>query len=721
MTGPTQPTPEPPQGLTVEQAVAVAHAHWNAGQAEQAERLCYQVLALWPGHADACHLLGLIAHAYGNLPVAIDYLRKACQAPRAPAAYFSNLAEMCRQKGLLAEAEEAARRSVEIDNALVAGWNNLGIVLQEAGKLEESRSCLIRVTAMQPGNADGFNNLGNTLKRMGLLREALDCYRKATELNPDYAEAHSNLAFLLIDVGRFDEALASARRAIEINPRFADAYINAAAAEHACNRTAQAVQRIDALLSFAPLHAGALSVRAKLLRDMDMPTEALEDARRAASIAPADGEIQNCLGECLKALGRYDEAAAAFAKAAAAPGFAPERALINQAVILMERGDTAAAEAAFADLVQRFPRSAPVWFNRADLVTAGPGDPSFAAMEALLGPGGLQSDQDRLVLHFALGKAWLDVGDAERAFAYYKEGNRLKRATFAYDADATDRWLAGIAAAFPAERFRSSAVAEDVAEDVAGADLPVFVVGMPRSGTSLVEQVLASHPLVLGAGELGVLPREVDRLGPYPAAASGLSQAALADLGRAYLDQVRPMAGVRQRVVDKMPSNFLYAGLIALALPKARIIHVQRDPLDTCLSCYTKLFMREQQFSYDLAELGRFYRGYQRLMEHWRAVLPADRFIEVRYEDIVDDLEGQSRRLVDFCGLSWHPACLEFHRTPRIIRTASLNQVRRPLFRSSVGRGARHAAYLGPLLDALGATAASAQGEDGASSGQQTQ
>uniref|UniRef100_B0T4N2 Sulfotransferase n=1 Tax=Caulobacter sp. (strain K31) TaxID=366602 RepID=B0T4N2_CAUSK len=686
----------PQQNMTVEQALAQAHGHWNAGQVDQAERLCQQVLALWPGQSDALHLMGLMAHAYGNLDLAIDHLRHACLAPRAPAQYLSNLAEMCRQAGRLAEAEQAARRSVSMDSSLVAGWNNLGIVLQEAGKLEESLTCLERVVALQPDYAEAHNNLGNTLKRLGRLDQARARYEQALKLAPAYAEALSNLSNLLNDLGLSDEALASARRAIDANPRLSDAYINAAAVEVARDRYDEGLRWVDALLVYAPLHAGALGVRATILRRLGRLDEALVEARRALATAPDNGEALNTLGEVLQAQDKMDEALAAYDRAAQSLGFAPEKALVNRAILLMERGDTEAAKAAFDDVLEHFPRSASAWFNRADLHRFVPGDPAIGAMEALIGPGGVQNQADRTALHFALGKAWMDVGDAERAFRYLDEGNRQKRATFAYDPNAIDRWFSDIIAAFPSEMIQRPEAATP------GSDLAVFVIGMPRSGTTLVEQILASHPDVLGAGEMTTLQNIVNTAGGYPAIAQQLTPENEAALGGLYLDAVRPLAGDHHRLVDKMPSNFLFAGLINRILPQARIIHVRRDPADTCLSSYSRLFSREQLFCYDQSELARFYQNYERLMDHWRAVLPADRFIEVRYEDLVDDIEHEARRLTDFCGLDWSPACLDFHQTSRTIRTASLNQVRRPLYASSIGRWRAYARQLGPLLTGLG-------------------
>lgn len=688
----------PPPHMSLEQALAQAHAHWNAGQADQAERLCQHVLAIWPGQSDASHLMGLMAHAYGNLPVAIEHLQRACQATRVPATFLSNLAEMYRQAGKLAEAEAAGRRAIAIDHGLVAGWNNLGIVLQEAGKFDESLSCLEQVVALKPDYPEAHNNLANTLKRLGRLADAKRHYETALQLVPNYAEALSNLSNLATDMGQADDALAYARKAIDINPRLADAYINAAAAEQSRGNDEETLRWVDRLLSFQPQHVGGLLLRTVPLRHLDRLDEALVAARHAVTLAPHSGEAHVAMGEVLQAADRTEEALASYERAAKLPGLALEKAMVNEATCLMEAGETAAARAAFERVLARFPRSVSAWFNLSDIITFQPGDPAIAAMEALLTSNTVQARNDRIALHFALGKAWLDVGNAERAFHYFNEGNRQKRATFVYDGDAVTRWVQSIADTFPASAFQG----HDAGGVVAGDDLPVFVVGMPRSGTTLVEQILASHGQVQAGCELSTLSRVIDRLGPYPAIMQQLTADGLAAVGRQYIDHVRTLSKGKRRFVDKMPSNFLHAGLIVRSMPQARIIHVRRNAADTCFSCYTKLFTKEQLFTYDLVELGRFYRDYERLMAHWRNVLPPDRFIEVDYEELVGDFETQARRMIAFLGLAWDPACIEFYKTKRIIRTASLNQVREQLFTRSIGRAGRYAAHLGPLLSVLG-------------------
>jgi tetratricopeptide (TPR) repeat protein len=685
-------------------SLAQAQARWDKGDTDGATAICFTILVQQPDQTDTLHLLGLISQSRGQSAAALHFLRLACNAPDARATYFSNLAELCRQSALLAEGERAARRGVALDANLPGAWNNLGIILQEAGKYEESKTCLERALALAPDNASTHNNLANTCKRLRQLAQAERHWLRALELREAYAEPHSNLANLFSDHGDFARAAEHARRAIALRPDFADAYINLAMVESARQDYASALGVLDRLLGFAPANATAMASKALALQQMDRLEEALHWAQRAVAAAPANAEAVHALGQLSQALGDPAAALEAYAKAAALPGTVAEKAEASRALLLMEMGDTEAASQAFDTALARRPRSATLHYNRADIMRFTKCDPGIDAMLDLLGPSGCETVPDRMLLHFALGAAYLQLGDGEAAFRHLDEGNRLKRATFIYDSAATAAWLASTARAFDAGTIHR--LTGERAPSAAGPFIPVFVLGMPRSGTTLVEQILASHPDVFGGGEMSFVGRTIDAAGPYPALASRLRPEDLPAMGQAYLSAVEQRiatagyAGERF-VVDKMPANFLYAGLIYAMLPQARIIHCQRDPADTCLSCYSKLFTREQLFSYDQRELGEFHRAYQALMAHWRTVLPASHFLEIAYETVVADTEAQTRRLLDFVGLDWSPACLEFYRTRRAVRTASVNQVRQPVYKTSAGRWRRYENQLGPLLAAL--------------------
>jgi tetratricopeptide (TPR) repeat protein len=423
------------------------------------------------------------------------------------------------------------------------------------------------------------------------------------------------------------------------------------------------------------------------------------------SLKPDFPHALNNLGASLRSLGRPGEAIPVLQRALALkPDFI--EAWANLASTQEELGEIAAALSTVRKALAINPTSAHAWHTLSGLKTFAADDPDIPPMEAALAAAeARRARDDRISLSFALGKAWMDLRDADRAFTYLDAANQLRRATFTYDVEAEARAFDDAAKAFTPELMRHLAGAGDPSE------LPIFVVGMPRSGTTLVEQILASHPLVHGAGELKVLEEtliaaaargDIDPV--YPQMAQSLTPASLAKLGRAYVDQVAALGPGKERVVDKMPGNFRLAGLIHLMLPNARIIHCRRDPVDTCLSCYAQNFAIGQRFAFELRELGLYYRAYERLMARWRAVLPADRFLEVTYEEVVDDLEGQARRLIAFCGLPWDEACLKFYETRRPVRTASVSQVRQPIYRSSVARWKPYEHQLAPLIEALAPT-----------------
>jgi tetratricopeptide (TPR) repeat protein len=473
---------------------------------------------------------------------------------------------------------------------------------------------------------------------------------------------------------------------------------------HRLGRLDDAERGYRQVLATDPDDAQALHLLGMIAAQRGKPADALDLIGRSLALAPDVGEAHYNLGVALQDLARTEEAAAAYRRALALrPDVAETHMQLSNA--LQELGDTAEALAAVDRALAIDPAFVRAWYVRRDLKTFVPGDPDIERMEALLASADARrlDDDDRLLLDFALGKAWMDVGDAGRAFAHLEAGNRRKRAGFAYDVATEVEWLAAIAESVTPETIAAFAGAGDPS------DLPVFVLGMPRSGTTLVEQILASHAGVHGAGELLVLEEltgrdwERDDLADsYQRLMRGLTASDLSRLGGAYVERVAALAGGKRRVVDKSPGNFRLAGLIHLMAPNARIIHCRRDPVDTCFSLYSRNFSGRVRYAFDLRELGLYYRAYERLMAHWRAVLPADRFIEVDYEALVGDLEEEARRLIGFCGLEWDEACLEFHATRRLVRTISVNQVRRPIYRSSIERWKPYEPHLGPLLQALG-------------------
>jgi tetratricopeptide (TPR) repeat protein len=316
-------------------------------------------------------------------------------------------------------------------------------------------------------------------------------------------------------------------------------------------------------------------------------------------------------------------------------------------------------------------------------------------MEQALETSPAPTTNERRSLHFALGKLYDSKKQYRKAFEHYRSGNELKHAR--YDPVEHVRKIDTIISTYSADMMAAMPRSGIRSERM------VFVVGMPRSGTSLVEQVLSSHPDVFGAGELTYInqqTRTLDASAGYPQCVPKLTQQALTENARNYLERISELSPDALRVIDKMPGNFAYLGYIELLFPGARIIHCKRDPLDTCLSNYFQNFSSLLYYAYNLTNLGAFYKNYTRLMEHWQKAITLP-MIEVQYEDMIADQEGGSRRIVEFCGLEWDEQCMNFHKADRYVATASYDQVRRPMYKSSVARWKNYEKYIGPLIDAL--------------------
>ena len=499
----------------------------------------------------------------------------------------------------------------------------------------------------------------------GRPQEAAACFRKVLSQKPDHADALLLLGILAYQAGDAAQARDMIGRAIALRPDNATYHYNLALALGALGQRTEAVAAYYRALQLKPAYPEAHNNLGIILHEDGRLLEAADHYRAAVSLKPDFAAAHLHLGHVLNHLGRLDEALAAYREA-----------------LKLQPHNTEA---------YRFL----VWHRRYT-----ERDADVEAMENLWSSPQLDSAQ-RMHLAFALGKVCEDLGEFDRAFKYFSEGNRLKRASFRYDLARDAQDSAQLAEAMSADFFAARS-------DWGSTDTtPIVIVGMPRSGTTLVEQILASHPEVAGGGELSDLKQIIvadlrtRQLHSLINGITTLDAGSAARLGNDYVARLRRHAEANvAHVTDKMPGNFLFVGLLRIVLPRARVIHCRRDPLDTCWSIYKHLFTGHQPFAYDLEELGRFYRLYQRLMAHWASVLPGY-VLEFDYESLVRDQEGATRQLLDFCGLPWDDGCLDFHRTARGVRTASLAQVRKPVYKSSIGAWRRYADHLGPLVAAL--------------------
>lgn len=449
-------------------------------------------------------------------------------------------------------------------------------------------------------------------------------------------------------------------------------------------------------LSSAPGEAAYHCDLALPLRAREHYEDALQSLDRALAIEPGMRAALNIKASLLSFLGRGRAAADILETLAGLPS-ADASVHLRLGLARRNLGEMNAARTSLAKAIAITPDLSAAYWLLSTLSTASEAGNHIAQMERLLGAS--SDSQAEVELGFALAKEYEDLQSYEQAFEHLARANRLRRAQLSYDAEEERAFFAAIEDTFSGE-FLAGLPGSGCSEPG-----PVFVVGMPRTGSTLLERILAGHTELGSAGELQVLEglvlAEQRRKGvKFPQLARALNGDDLERLGQAYLAGSRPFRDASPLFIDKMPMNFLYVGLIRAILPAARVISIRRDPIDTCFSCYKQLFGAHYRFSYDLRELADYYRLYDRLMRHWESVLPGQ-ILTLHYEDLVSDTENEARRALAFLGLEWQAACLDFQRAPDAVRTPSAVQVREAPHRRSIGRWRHYRQQLAPLIEAL--------------------
>ena len=602
----------------------------------------------------------------------------------------------------------------------------LGGAYNDRGEWTQAARSLRRSLQIDPHSAPCHDALGQALLAQGQAESAIGSFQDALRLQPQFAQAYGNLGNAWLDLGQFERAADSFRNLLRIDPRAADAHDGLGTALLGLRQLEASAESYRRAIALRPESAGSLVKLGSVLRDLGRLTEAIACCERALALRPELAEAHRILGNTLFDLGRFDHAEncyrlalklepefthahAALAMLLRQTGRSPEADIHCRRALALEprNGDALALLAEIQADLGDF-AAAGTLFDRAlevdaSLPEAWAGKIRYRKMQA--------TDRDwipqvqgllcrplaarhRVVLGHALGKFFDDVGDFENAFHHHHQANAMsKRLGVMYERERLTRYVEQIEATFDRRWL-------DALRRAGRPDLrPVFVVGMPRSGTTLVEQILASHPAVFGAGELWYWNRAAAR---YEGTAPLHSQTQmLSQLAHDYLELLSGKSEHAERCIDKMPANFWNLGMIHAALPGARIIHLQRHPLDTCLSIYFQVFSAAHSYAYDLDDLAHHYLQYRRLMRHWRATLPADALLDLPYESLVQDPEYWTRRMLEFVGLPWHSACLEFHGTRRVVQTASNWQVRQKISTASIGRWQHYRRFIGPLLSLI--------------------
>lgn len=603
------------------------------------------------------------------------------------------------QRHDLAAAEQAFRRCIALRADATGAWDNLGIALLQQGNLTEAEHCFRSSIKINPSNPIPHSSLGQLYRLQNDLTRSVTSLREALRLAPRFHTAHTQLAIVLRTLNQTTAAIAHARSAVEINPNAADAWHTLGELLHAEADFEAAMSAFQRALQLNPA-AETWCALGALMEELNRREAARDSYLRALAQQPQHLRAHIRLGVVLTGLGDIDSARKYL-----------EAALLIQPdhpVATAEFANVLALQGQYQDALSRLEPLLKGSDTRVDVAL------SYAAISGRIGQqeraltlleqlavGGTVPASHQEPLLFALARLYEKFHRYEEAFHHYQRAQSLRPL-----GDDLARHLAEMDAL---HRIFTSERLAGLPRTQHGSQRPVFIVGMPRSGTSLVEQILASHPQAHGGGELTAfwklaqtLPAVLGSAKPYPACVLDIDSGHALGLAQEYLDHLQTLSTDAQRVTDKLPHNFLHLGLIELLFPQARVIHCVRDPLDTCLSIYFHRFNTSHLYARNLHSLGCYYRAYERLMAHWDRVLTLP-MLTVRYEDLVEDVEGVSRRLVEFCGLAWDPHCLHFHANERVVNTPSHEQVRRPIYRDALQRWRNYEPWIGPLREGLAA------------------
>ncbi len=625
------------------------------------------ILEAVPGHPLALLYIGIARRKLGDNGAALGVLEPLARAQPGWAPVHYELGISLGLAGRGEQAVESLRRAVRLKPDIGDAWRMLGDHLTAMGDTDGADAAYanhIKVSTRDPRLLAPAAALCENR-----IAEAEALLRQHLKQHPTDIAAIRMLAEVAARLGRYEDAETLLTRGLELAPGFTAARHNYAVVLHRLNKSSAALAEIDRLLAVEPRNPGFRNLRAAVLARIGEFDEAIRAYAEVLADYPGNARMWMSYGHALKTAGRRDDCIEAYRKS-----------------------------------IELAPGLGEAWWSLANLKTFRFAESDRAAMREQLARPDL-TPEDRFHFHFALGKALEDAALYEESFGHYAEGNRLRRKGIPYDAEETSAHVRRTCAFFTPAFFAGRSGWGSPAPD------PIFIVGLPRAGSTLVEQILSCHSQVEGTMELPDVIGIARRLGgrqrkseasKYPEVLATLDEGQLRALGEQYLAQTRIQRKTgATRFIDKMPNNWAHVGLIHLMLPNAKIIDARRHPMSCCFSGYKQHFARGQHFTYGLEDIGRYYRDYAGLMAHFDAVLPG-RIHRIIYERMVEDTEAEVRRLLEYCGLPFEDACLRFYESDRAVRTASSEQVRQPIFRDAVEHWRHYERWLGPLEAALG-------------------
>ena len=606
----------------------------------------------------------------------------------------------CHGAGDLGQAEQIYRSILGVSSRHPDALHYLGVIGLQKGRFEDAAELIGKAIQFRPEYIEALANLGNVLQALGRYDEAAARYRQALEIQPDAAATIANLANALLLSGQPVEAIKNYEAALAIEPRMVDARRSLADALLAQDRPSEALRQITVAACSEP-EAPAIKVSmGNILQELGRSDEAIACFEAVIEAMPDFAPVYCNIGNVLRRLGRQSEAIEYYEKSL---GIDPNygEGHYDLGCVYQELGDQEKALKSFRRAIALDRRLTKSWraivsHSRSDL-----NDEDVQSMQQSLSATSEYSPEQRMHLEFALGKVCEVDGNHKAAIQHYHTANRIRRDAVNYSVERDETVFENLKATFDSgflDRWSEAGVSDTT---------PIFIIGMPRSGTTLAEQIIASHSSVFGGGELLTLSRVIAERFPmrggvdYTAALETAGASDFEFVANRYISSIRELHGEARHITDKLQTNFLNLGLIKILFPNARVIHCLRDPRDTCFSIYKHFFSaRGHHYAYDMEELGHYYNLYSDLMAHWRRIFP-DGFFDLHYESMVGEQETTTRALLDACGLPWDPACLKFHKTARPVATISASQVRQPIYTRSVSAWRNFEESLAPLLRVL--------------------
>ncbi len=631
--------------------------YYQAGRLDDAEKLATSISQDFPKHQFAWKVLSAIFGATGRKSEAVDAnLRAVALSPQDAEAHY-NLGVTLQEMGRLDEALESYIQAITLKPELALAHYNVGVTLQEMGRLDEALASYTQAIALKPDYAEAHSNLGNMLQELGRLDEAVVSYTQAIALKPDFSEAYSNLGNILEELGRLDEALASYKQAIALKPYLAEAHSNLGNTLKQLGRLDEAVASYAKAISLRPNFAEAHFNLGNTYKELGKSDEALASYKQTILLKHDYAEAQHNLGNTYKEVGRLDEAVACYTQAIA---LKPEYAEAHRHLTLIKT------------------------FNGYD--------EQYSKMLKLYLDETISKEQ-RCHINFGLAKAYEDLGDFKRAFQHYREGNMLRKKLLNYNINQDLELFKQLKSSYP-KIEKNSLEIDKIAKNL----IPVFIVGMPRSGTTLVEQIISSHFQVTGAGELNFVSHFGADIATDFTEANNES---LLDFRHNYLNKLHNVSNGNFIVTDKMPQNFRYIGLLAKAFPEAKIIHVKRNPAAVCWSNYKQYFESKNiGYCYAIDDIISYHKLYENLINFWTNTLN-NRIYKLDYEALTINQDSETRRLIEYLGLDWDEKCLSPQNNSRRVATASNLQIRKKVYRASSEQWKKYQPFLNGAFDNL--------------------